>query len=346
MLNREGPFHSCDQPLSSCVDGVLFDLDGVVYRGTHAVEHAVEAINALEIPHGYVTNNASRPPSDVSQHLTDLGIRATEDEITTSAQAAAGLVESTYGTEIKVLAVGGEGLRAALTERGLTLVSSADDAPDVVVQGTSSTLTWADLAEGVYAINRGADYIATNLDSTMPTERGMGPGNGAMVQAVAHATGVFPQRAAGKPDPQIFRHAAERAQMREPVVVGDRLDTDISGAREAGLAALVVLTGVASAKDLLLSAPAERPTLLGYDLRDLHRAHPPVRGEAEGWACRDAYAAAEDGELTVTEAGQRATLTGSGQAVTISLDALRAACAAAWTGEAELKCDREIHISG
>src|SRR5690625_2062459 len=171
MLNRESPFSSCDEPLSTCVDGVLFDLDGVVYRGKRAVEHAVEEINALQVPHGYVTNNAGRPPSDVAAHLTEPGINATGEEIPTSAQAAAGLVESTYGTEIKVLAVGGEGLRTALTERGLTLVSSADDSPDVVVQGTSSTLTWADLAEGVYAINRGADYIATNLDPTMPTEQ-------------------------------------------------------------------------------------------------------------------------------------------------------------------------------
>ena len=346
MLNRESPFSSCDEPLSTCVDGVLFDLDGVVYRGKRAVEHAVEEINALQVPHGYVTNNASRPPSDVAAHLTELGINATEEEITTSAQAAAGLVESTYGTEIKVLAVGGEGLRTALTERGLTLVSSADDSPDVVVQGTSSTLTWADLAEGVYAINRGADYLATNLDSTMPTERGMGPGNGAMVQAVAHATGVFPRRAAGKPDPQIFRHAAQRAQMQDAVVVGDRLDTDISGAREAGMAAMLVLTGVASANDLLLSDPDERPTLLGYDLRDLHRPHPQVHACEAGWACREAYAVVEDGNLTVTENERRATLSGGGEAVTISLDALRAACAAAWSAEVELTCDREIHISG
>jgi len=346
MLNRESPFNSCDAPLSTCVDGVLFDLDGVVYRGKHAVEHAVEAINALQVPHGYVTNNASRPPADVAAHLTELGINVTEEEITTSAQAAAGLVESTYGTDITVLAVGGEGLRTALTERGLTLVSSADDSPGVVVQGTSSTLTWADLAEGVYAINRGADYIATNLDSTMPTERGMGPGNGAMVHAVAHATGVFPRRAAGKPDPQIFRHAAQRAQMHDAVVVGDRLDTDISGAREAGMAAMLVLTGVASAKDLLLSDPAERPTLLGHDLRDLHRAHPQVHARETGWTCREAFAVVENEQLTVTENERQATLSGAGEPVTISLDALRAACAAAWTAEVELQCDREIHISG
>src|SRR5690625_4563785 len=274
MLNRETPFNSCDEPLSTCVDGVLFDLDGVVYRGKHAVEHAVEAINALQVPHGYVTNNASRPPADVAAHLTELGINVTEAEITTSAQPAAGLVESTYATELTVLAGGRARRRSALAARGCPLGSRAADSPGVPVQGTSGSLTWAALAEGVFAINRGPAYIATNLHSAMPTERGMGPGNGAMVHAVAHATGVFPRRAAGKPDPQIFRHAAQRAQMHDPVVVGDRLDTDISGAREVGMAAMLVLTGVASAKDLLLSDPAERPTLLGHDLRDLHRAHP------------------------------------------------------------------------
>src|SRR5699024_7062090 len=138
----------------------------------------------------------------------------------------------------------------ALVEAGLHVVDSADEAPDVVVQGTSQALTWSDLAEGVYAINAGAHYIATNLDSTMPTERGMALGNGALVAAVSHATGVEPKYSAGKPDPQIFTEAAIQHSISSPLVIGDRLDTDIQGGNAAGFDCAVVLTGVVGAKDL------------------------------------------------------------------------------------------------
>lgn len=335
---------ACEGPLSASVDGVLFDLDGVVYRGNAAVEHAVASITDLNIPFGFITNNASRSPQDVARHLTELGISADPGQVTTSAQAAADYIASAYGQGAKVLVVGGEGLRAAVAERDLAVVVTAEEHADIVVQGTSSTLTWADLAEGVYAINRGAHYIATNLDATMPTERGMGPGNGAMVAAVSHATGIRPERAAGKPDPQIFRHAARRAGMSRPIVVGDRLDTDIMGARAAGIPALLVLTGVDTPRRLLRSPAAQRPTYVSTDLRGLHRSHPPVTSLPGGWHCGNALARTDGGELVVTEEGRRAVLTGTGTPASITMDALRAACAAAWESPQALDLDREIQI--
>lgn len=328
------------RPLARVVDGILFDLDGVVYRGEHAVAHAPEAINALEVPYGFVTNNASRSPGDVAAHLRDLGIHAETEQVTTSAQAAAALITREYGTGTKVLMVGGEGLRTALEQESLAIVDSAEDAPEVVVQGTSQTITWAELAEAVYAINNGADHVATNLDSTMPTERGMALGNGALVAAVAHATGVRPTYAAGKPEPQIFTHAAQRAGMAGPLVVGDRLDTDIKGAARAGIPGLVVLTGVCTVRDLLTAREGERPRYIARDLRGLHEAHPPVAGDHAGWRCGEARARVEDGELWV---GTRA-VSGTGATVEISLDELRAACAAAWAAPEPLALDREVHI--
>ena len=330
--------------LAEGFDGVLFDLDGVVYRGEFAVPHAAQAIGSLASPVGYVTNNASRSPQDVAQHLRELGVPATPDQVFTSALAAAAIVAETYGRGTKVLMVGGPGLRVALEGEGLRVVDSAEEAPEVVVQGTSQQITWAHLAEAVYAINAGAAYVATNLDSTMPTERGMALGNGALVQAVSHATGVRPAVAAGKPQPEIFTHAAARSQMRTPLVVGDRLDTDIKGANAAGFAGLLVLTGVADPREVLTSPEPSRPSFIAHDLRALHQAYPPTVLDGNRWRCGQSYAHVTGAALTVERGEQITTLTGPGEAVEISLDELRAACGAAWSNDEPFAFEREIHI--
>ncbi len=343
-MSRGAPAGSGNGTLAECFDGVLFDLDGVVYRGEFAVPHAAQAIGSLTIPIGYVTNNASRSPQDVAQHLRELGVPATPAQVFTSALAAAAIVAETYGRGTKVLMVGGPGLRGALEGEGLSVVDSADEGPEVVVQGTSQEITWADLAEAVYAINDGAAYVATNLDSTMPTERGMALGNGALVQAVSHATGVRPAVAAGKPQPEIFTHAAARSQMRTPLVVGDRLDTDIKGANAAGFAGLLVLTGVADPREVLTSHECSRPSFIAHDLRALHQVHPPTVLEGDRWRCGQSYAHVTGGNLIVERGGQSTALTGAGDAVEISLDELRAACGAAWSNDEPFTFEREIHI--
>lgn len=335
-----------ERSLAEVVDGVLFDLDGVVYRGSTAVPHAPESIERLQIPTGYVTNNAGRSPQVVADHLTDLGITTRPEQVTTSAQAAAGLIAQRYGTGTKVLMVGGPGLQEAILENGLTLVASAEDAPDVVVQGTSQTITWPDLAEAVYAINAGAVHIATNLDSTMPTDRGIALGNGALVKAISHATGRTPAAAAGKPDPQIFAHAAALAKMRRPVVVGDRMDTDIAGAVAAGMPGLLVFTGVATAQDVLRSQPQHRPTYLARDLRGLHETHPEVESAGGRFQCAEATAWLEGGELLVSSGGAQKNLSGVAGEVNVSLNELRAACGAAWATQTELELLPTIHIRG
>lgn len=325
-------------------DGVLFDLDGVIYRGPHAVAHAVEVINRIDLPKGYVTNNASRTPGHVAGHLRELGIDAADGEVATSAQAAAAYVVDTHGSGTRALMVGGDGLRQALISAGITIVASSDDHPVVVVQGTAQTITWAELAEAVYAINAGAHHVATNLDSTMPTERGIALGNGALVAAVRHATGVEVAYAAGKPEPGIFRHAAAQGGMVRPVVVGDRLDTDITGANRAGFDSMVVLTGVASARDVLAARPGARPTYIARDLRALLEPYPALTHTPQGWRCRGATARVSGTELHVHDDRGRATVTGPGEPAAITLDALRAACAAAWEATTPLDFSRDIHI--
>lgn len=319
-----------DEPLQVTYDVALLDLDGVVYRGDHPVPYAAAALaEAREdgMRMMFVTNNASRTPDTVARHLTDLGVPTGPEEVTSAAQAAARLVAQDADSRTRVLPVGGEGLRQALLDEGLTVVESADDQPTVVVQGLEKTLGWADLAEATYAINAGAAHVATNLDSTLPTDRGMAIGNGSLVAAVVHATGVQP-RAAGKPEPGIFHQAAARAGARNPLVVGDRLNTDLAGARAAGYPGLQVLTGVDGPAELLRARPEERPTFLGADLRALAQPHPaPAPSEDGSWTCRDAVARQRGETVLLTRGETQVDLNEGGE---LTMDELRAACAAAW----------------
>lgn len=321
-----------DQSLATAFDVALLDLDGVLYRGPEPVNHAAGALDSAQregMAAFYVTNNASRTPQMVADHLLELGIAAESGQIITAAQAGAQLVLDTIGRQARVLAIGGTGLRVALETLGLTTVTSADDAPDVVVQGFDKQLGWADLAEATFAIKWGAQYIATNLDSTLPTERGTTLGNGSLIAAVVHATGVSP-RSAGKPAPGIFEQAQQRSNAQRPLVVGDRLDTDLAGARAAGFAGLHVLTGVDGPAELLRARAGERPTYLGADLRTLAETHPAVSATpAGGVQCRAARARATNGTVTLVRADKEVDLAQRGS-ISISMDELRAACVAAW----------------
>ena len=280
-------------------DAALFDLDGVVYLGPVAVPGAAEGIAALRrrgTRVGFVTNNAARPPAAVASHLVELGIQALAEDVVTSAQAGADLVRSRFGPGTRVLAVGGEGVLAALTEAELVPVRSADDAPVAVLQGWGFDLTWQQLNEAAIAIHRGAHWVATNTDLTRPTDRGLVPGNGAAVAAVAMAVSVTPE-VAGKPYRPLLDDTVGRIGARRPVFVGDRLDTDIAGAVNAGLDSMLVLTGSHGAADLLIAQPGERPTHLGQDLRAL--LEPPLVAtvEDEGWRCGPARATVRNGAV-------------------------------------------------
>ncbi|MBX6390880.1 MAG: HAD-IIA family hydrolase, partial [Frankia sp.] len=274
-------------------DVALLDLDGVVYRGERAVPHAAEAIAAAGqagMRRAYVTNNALRTPEAVAARLSRFGIPARPDEVVTSAQAAAHVLAGRLPAGARVLVAGGEGLRAAVAAEGLTPVESADEHPAAVVQGFDPELTYRRLAEAALAVRRGALWVASNADLTVPTERGLLPGNGSLVAMVAAATGARPL-VTGKPEPAMHAESVRRSGARRPVIVGDRLDTDIEAGTRSATPTLLVLTGVTSAGELLAAPPAHRPTLLAADLRGLLHPHPPVRelpggGAACGpWEC-------------------------------------------------------------
>jgi HAD superfamily hydrolase (TIGR01450 family) len=306
----------------------LLDLDGVVYVGSRAVPGAPEALRgagAAGMRLAYVTNNASRPPAAVASHLRSLGVPAREDEVVTSAQAAARVLADLVPAGARVLVVGGEGLRVALRERGLEPVARSADEPVAVVQGFSPDVDWALLAEGAYALARGVPWVASNTDLTIPTPAGRAPGNGTLVEVLRLATGRSPV-VAGKPETAMHREAVLRTAATRPLVVGDRLDTDIEGATRAGVDSLLVLTGVTDAVGLVLAPPHLRPTYVAADLRGLLQQHPATRW-ADGWCCRQAIARVQDGRLEVT------TLGGD------PLDALRASCAAVWNAAGTVEPD-------
>ncbi|MFW7414960.1 HAD-IIA family hydrolase [Demequina sp. SO4-18] len=311
-----------DAPLFTAFDTALVDLDGVTYRGPHAIPSAPPGLAAAReagMSVVFVTNNASREPQTVAAHLTDLGMPASVGEVMTAAQAVAALMLESLDKGSSVYVVGGAGLRTAVAEAGYDIVDSADPAPDAVVQGFSPDVSWRELAEASYAIRAGARYFASNKDLTIPNERGVAPGNGALVNVVVTATGVVPP-GAGKPEPAMFRLAAAKADAKRPMVIGDRLDTDLKGGRAAGFPGLLVLTGVDGVREAIMAPPTDRPSFLGRDLSALAVPHPAPVSEGDRWRVRGATAWVDGGELHVDES----------EAGPDGLDGARAACAAAW----------------
>ncbi|MFE2475363.1 HAD hydrolase-like protein [Streptomyces sp. NPDC001194] len=329
--SRTSPAGS-ERSLHQAYDTALLDLDGVVYAGGEAIGYAAESLAAARaggMHLAYVTNNALRTPEAVAEHLGELGIPTEAGEVITSAQAVARLISEQVEPGSKVLVIGGEGLRVALRERGLVPVESADEEGlAAVVQGYGGPdLPWSRFAEASYAIHRGVPWFASNTDLTIPGARGIGPGNGAAVEVVRIATGAEPQ-VAGKPLPPMHRETVLRTGAERPLVVGDRLDTDIEGAFNGDVDSLLVLTGVTDGAQLLRAEPAHRPTYVDRDLRGLLTGQPEVVAAGEGFRCGDWTAVAAAGVLELRGEGDPDG----------SLDALRALCAAAWTQAGDGSC--------
>jgi glycerol-1-phosphatase len=305
------------RPLVDGYDLLIFDLDGVVVLGAEPVPHAVEAINRLHADGhrvAYATNNASRSPDQVAALLAGLGITVDPSEFMTSPQAAAALLAERVPAGGGVYVVGTEALAEEIRRVGLRTVAGAADSPAAVVQGYGPDVGWAQLAEASVAIRAGALWVATNTDRTLPSPRGPLPGNGSLVAALATALDRQPDAVVGKPAPGLFAQAAHRVGASTPLVIGDRLDTDIEGAVRAGMASLLVLTGVSTAADLLAAPPHQRPSHVAEDLRGLFTP--------------DGVVALADGagDWATQRHGAGVELTGSGS----HLAALAALCAVAW----------------
>ena len=261
----------------------------------------------------------------MAEKLQGHQIAAAAEEVMTAAMDAVEILTQKIEPASKVLVIGTQALRDTVAEAGFEVVSNASDQPVAVIQGYGAEVGWAQLSEAAYAINAGALFMATNLDATLPTEKGFALGNGSLVAAVEHATGQKPF-AGGKPFAGIYRKAASHAGGSKPLVVGDRLDTDIAGAVAADMLSFHVLTGVSDAKAVALAYPDRRPSYLGLDLTDLNRVHPgPVHQPTGAWTSGESagFMVAEDGRVMREEEPVD-------NGAVLSLEDYRALVAAVW----------------
>ncbi|WP_249666066.1 HAD-IIA family hydrolase [Nocardioides faecalis] len=304
---------SSAEPLCPAHDLVMLDLDGVVYISGAAVPGAAAAIEGTRAAGGrvaFVTNNASRTASTVAAHLSQLGVPADVADVVTSAQAAAHVLRERHGAGARVVCLGGPGLHGALEEAGLVPVGVSEEA-QAIASGYGPELRWHEIMSGAVRIRDGLPWLAANADATIPTKEGIAPGHGLLVRMLEEFSGV-PAEVAGKPERPLLDETVRRVGGERPLMVGDRLDTDIEGAHNAGVASLLVLTGVTGLPELVAATPRQRPSYLSLDLGGLLEPHPaPSRhpldaptehAEAEdvswrlgGWSAR-----VHDGRLTVT----------------------------------------------
>lgn len=305
--------------LISGFDSVLSDLDGVVYAGPQAIDDAVDSLNTLaevNVALAFITNNAGRSPMSVAAHLRKLGVKTSAEQVFGSADAGAEMLARELNPGSKVLVVGSPYLRECIAVRGLEVVESHKDEPVAVIQGFDPAVSWNDLAEAAFAINNRAIWVATNTDMTIPRAEGIAPGNGSLVHAVKVATGVTP-RVAGKPESYLFSRAADRLDSKRPLVLGDRLDTDILGGFHAGFSTALVLTGVDTPQSALGAPVQQRPNYLISTLADIYKPYPTIKVLGYGVQVGEAVARVKDGAIAVD--GNES-----------DLNAWRAACHAWW----------------
>jgi glycerol-1-phosphatase len=304
-------------------DVLLADLDGVVYEGNAAIKDAPEAIRELQrlgLPVGYVTNNSSRRPETIAEQLAGFGVVCAPENIIGSGKTGVDILKTMVAPGSRVLVVGGEGLRARVLESGFELVADSNGRPDAVIQGFAPDVSWRDLAEAAFSIQNGAKWVATNQDWTLPQEKGLAPGNGTLVSAVHTAVGQLPV-VAGKPEPAIFHTAVEHFGAKNALFIGDRIDTDITGANRANLHSVLVLTGVSTRKEVLGIKPEGRPTYIIGSMAELLKPYVAPKRTKRGFSCDGAEVELLGNRVMVSVGDPK------------SLGALRAACAVIYGSE-------------
>ncbi|HEU5037605.1 MAG TPA: HAD-IIA family hydrolase [Nocardioides sp.] len=295
---------SSDQALCRAYDLAMLDLDGVVYVGGDAVPgapgHLADA-RAEGLRLAFVTNNASRPPERVAEHLRELGVEAKPEDVVTSAQAAARLLADRFGAGAHVVCLGADGLREALESEGLVAVGPAADAV-AIATGYGPDVRWSEIMRAAVRIRDGLPWVASNTDLTFPAAFGVAPGHGVQVEMLQRFAEVDPE-VAGKPARPLLDETVRRVGGERPLMVGDRLDTDIEGAHRAGLDSLLVLTGVTGLAELVTAAEHLRPTYVAPDLHGLLVAHEAPTQEEGGFVLGGWRATVDDGRIAVTGEG-------------------------------------------
>lgn len=252
------------------VKGLLIDLDGTLYHGKNMIDGADALIRKLrekKIPYLFVTNNSSRTPEQVAEHLIGMGIPASPEEVCTSSLAAASYIaHESPGAKVAIL--GEEGLRQALTDAGLDIT---EEQPHYVVQGIDRSFSYSSLAKALQWIHGGATSVLTNPDLLLPSDTGLTPGAGSLGAAIEAASGVKPV-VIGKPSSILMKYATDRLGLSpaETAVVGDNMRTDIAAGVNAGCRTVLVMTGITTPDNMEahMTAAGVRPDYVCQDLSE------------------------------------------------------------------------------
>lgn len=294
-----------DAPLLDVFGALFLDIDGVVHRSGVAINSATEQLveaGDRGVVRRFLTNNASRTPEAVAEILNGFALDVAPTDIVTSAQAISRQMAIDLPRGARVFMVGGEGLETALLDVGLAPTRDPSDQVVAVVQGHSPDTSWRDLAAATQLVSSGAKWYASNTDATIPLANGIGPGNGAFVELVRKIVGIEPV-VAGKPATPLFELACQSLDGQQPLMIGDRLDTDIEGANRAGVASLWVATGVHELRDVARVPAAQRPNFVAADLGALERPQNPV-AVTDGHAnCGQAVATANGNKVELVTPG-------------------------------------------
>ena len=242
---------------------LLVDMDGVLYRGKTGLPGGAELIAFLEenqLEYILLTNNSTLRPAQFVERLDGMGIRTSEERVMTSGVATAVYLASVAPRGTKVNVVGEPALVSELEKRGF-IISGRD--AEYVVCGWDRTISFEKLTTACLAIRDGATFVGTNPDKTYPLEKDIIPGAGSLLAAIVAATDVEPI-VVGKPQTIAIEQCLQLmgASRERTAMLGDRLDTDILGGHRAGIATIMVLTGISTAEE---AATAEAPPDLVFD---------------------------------------------------------------------------------
>ena len=256
------------------IKGIIFDLDGTIYRGNERIQGAINTIEVLEdldIDIRYFSNNPTKSQTDYAAHLETFGISVSPEAI-----LSAGTVTTQYLTtnhpEDPIFLIGSAGLREQLQTAGLSVIDDPTDAT-VLVASFDRQFNYSDMVAGYRALQTGATFYGTDPDMIIPTENGMIPGSGAIINAIGGIADTSPKKILGKPSPEAQDAVLSTlsCEAAECLVVGDRLQTDIALGTNAGMQTALVTTGVATASDIdeqavtpdyVIDSVADVPTLI------------------------------------------------------------------------------------
>ena len=317
-------FKSASLILAKAYDTALLDLDGVVYIGDDAVPGVIGALNQAHDDYGMtltcVTNNASRSSQRVADHLQELGLKVTAEDVVTSAQAGATELAKLIPQGSNVFVLGSKDLAREVELVGLIPSHDVSQTYDAMIQGYWPDMPFRILEFAASVLRTGVPWVATNMDMTIPTPTGVAPGNGTVITALGETVNRIPTLVAGKPETPLMQQSINRTNAKRPLVVGDRLDTDIHGANNVGIDSLLVLSGVTTIEEIL-QAPIElRPTYLAWDASAVSVAQNATETKDQITSCGGWKVASGD-------------LLGQGDA----LDAVAAIAVAYWNGDISIE---------